>query len=449
MWKKCGIVGLGLLLTVFTWGYWQIDKAYSQFESLLARHQISFRSVDLTLFPQPRLTIVEPQFQLENQPLLFKQVEWRFSPLALLKGQIAFQSINFDQGTFAQGNLHQLNLQLSDLHIPIQQIPSFLVWLRNPLQIDRTLNIDEFKLSVNAQIKQEPNPAQWDIEGKIAAHDGRLHLAKLDANIEFAHPLYLANRQFSLSLGKSTVEKIGENQYHFSLPYTQINQEFFDLRAVLSLVSPDGSSGQANQLDIKGYCQDCQALLIWEKKNHQISSTLSVNGFALESLFKAGKLPVLASGKLKGMATLAIQEGKLHRGEYRLESNKGKLIGLNLLQMVSQFLPIHYDEQALQQKDTETEFEQFKLHLRSEQQQLMLDEIYLRTPQLIASGEGKANLMEMQCDILLNLGVPDEKYQQFSLPIRFFERCDSPRYKIEITRDFRQQIKNLLKDKFR
>lgn len=47
----------------------------------------------------------------------------------------------------------------------------------------------------------------------------------------------------------------------------------------------------------------------------------------------------------------------------------------------------------------------------------------------------------------INLYSNDEKYQDITLPITFFDDCYYPKYKVEINKSLRKQIKNLLKEK--
>ena len=53
----------------------------------------------------------------------------------------------------------------------------------------------------------------------------------------------------------------------------------------------------------------------------------------------------------------------------------------------------------------------------------------------------------MQCDVNLNLRANNEKYQEFVLPLRFFDNCYSPQYEVRFDKDLRNQIKHLIKRK--
>ena len=66
---------------------------------------------------------------------------------------------------------------------------------------------------------------------------------------------------------------------------------------------------------------------------------------------------------------------------------------------------------------------------------------------LLGDGNGQVNLQSMQCDVNLNLRANNEKYQEFVLPLRFFDNCYSPQYEVRFDKDLRNQIKHLIKRK--
>ena len=55
----------------------------------------------------------------------------------------------------------------------------------------------------------------------------------------------------------------------------------------------------------------------------------------------------------------------------------------------------------------------------------------------------------MQCDIRLNIGMSNPKYRELSLPMHFFDTCYSPQYKIEVNKNFREQLKDYIKQRIK
>ena len=76
-------------------------------------------------------------------------------------------------------------------------------------------------------------------------------------------------------------------------------------------------------------------------------------------------------------------------------------------------------------------------------------EIQEKTTALLAEGSGAIDLDNVQCDVNLTLKSTNEKYKKLALPIRFFDSCYSPQYKVNIDQNFRHQLKELIKEKLK
>ena len=101
----------------------------------------------------------------------------------------------------------------------------------------------------------------------------------------------------------------------------------------------------------------------------------------------------------------------------------------------------------MQSKNANTQYEQLSSLISFHQGGLDIEKIKLKLTALQGEGQGKIDLNTMQCDIRLTLS--SEKYSGLALPIHFFDNCTSPQYQIEFNGDFRRQIKNLIKGKWR
>ena len=73
----------------------------------------------------------------------------------------------------------------------------------------------------------------------------------------------------------------------------------------------------------------------------------------------------------------------------------------------------------------------------------------LKTTALLAEGAGAIDLDNVQCDVNLTLRSTNEKYKKLALPIRFFDSCYAPQYKLNIDKNFRHQLKELIKEKLK
>ena len=97
-----------------------------------------------------------------------------------------------------------------------------------------------------------------------------------------------------------------------------------------------------------------------------------------------------------------------------------------------------------------TPYERFESSLSFENHLLKVDKISLKTTALLGEGSGAIDLDNVQCDVNLTLRSTDEKIQKkLALPIRFFDSCYAPQYKLNIDKNFRHQLKELIKEKLK
>ena len=117
---------------------------------------------------------------------------------------------------------------------------------------------------------------------------------------------------------------------------------------------------------------------------------------------------------------LALTNSELTKGEFYFDAKNGEILGLNLLDMAAQYLPINYTSDLTSSRTA-----------------------------LLADGSGAIDLDNVQCDVNLTLRSTNEKYKKLALPIRFFDSCYSPQYKVNIDQNFRHQLKELIKEKLK
>ena len=193
-------------------------------------------------------------------------------------------------------------------------------------------------------------------------------------------------------------------------------------------------------------CRDCTASLAWQqqigKKNQVQFRTMR---FPLQSLLKILKLPVFGEGESEVEAKLLFERLIPQQGKFALNVADGKLRGLNILQLVGQYLPINYDESTL----PDTHFEQFSAIYDWNKTRVLIEKTALRSKDLYITGSGRVNTDDMQCDIRLNIGMSNPKYRELSLPMHFFDNCYSPQYKIEVNKNFREQLKDYIKQRIK
>jgi len=111
--------------------------------------------------------------------------------------------------------------------------------------------------------------------------------------------------------------------------------------------------------------------------------------------------------------------------------------------MAAQYLPINYNSDLTASRNMNTPYERFESSLSFENHLLKVDKINLKTTALLAEGAGAIDFVN------LTLRSTNEKYKKLALPIRFFDSCYSPQYKVNIDQNFRHQLKELIKEKLK
>ena len=149
---------------------------------------------------------------------------------------------------------------------------------------------------------------------------------------------------------------------------------------------------------------------------------------------------------------IAVQfaHSQIINGEFFFDAQNGELLGLNLLDLVGQYLPINWNEAELKEKvGLNTKYDQATGRLRLKGNQLDIEKMSLKNTALLGEGSGVVDLQSMQCSVDLNLQPTDKKYAEFVLPICFFDSCYSPQYEVQFDKNLRSKIKDLIKRKLK
>ena len=198
---------------------------------------------------------------------------------------------------------------------------------------------------------------------------------------------------------------------------------------------------------IKPICTtNCLAVLKFNGIAQQSTVNFSGKNFLTERLLTLLNLPKALTGTTDFNIRLAFNNSELIQGTFDFNARDGEILGMNLLDLATQYWPINYRDD-LSKRRMSTAFERLDSQLSLDNNLLRVNKFNLITPELLGRGNGLINLHTMQCDAILNLSSADEKYKDFTLPIRFFDSCYSPQYKIEFNKFFRKQLKDLLKEK--
>ena len=390
------VLGVGIVaLAIFSFLYIQLYRVQSSIVEQLAQQNIAVQSVNLSLFP--------PALSLEN----IKTTQFSVQKL---EAKLNFLSLFYDNE-----KLHSLNLQK--------------ITLNQNAQNSSNISIDLAPFSLNQLLSKK---VMLSAESHI-----RIELDKpIYGNKTFNFTFNKANLDFSTPKS-ALIQFVDANLNNQPLGYIETHADFTSLR-------------QQMVTYIKPQCDnDCLAILKYQQIDNQSAVNFSGKYFPVKRLFALLNLPEVLSGHADFNIDFTFLHSQLIQGKLNILAQNGEILGVNLLDMVSQYFPINYNGDLLQYKELNTRFEQFYLQLFLQQNQLIAEKIELKTPALLGQGKGIIDLNQMECNVDINLHSTDQRYQNLTLPINFFGNCSSPQYKINFTKKFRHQLIDAIKEKLR
>ena len=386
-------LGVGIVaLAIFSFLYIQLYRVQSSIGEQLAQQNIAVQSVNLSLFP-PALSLKN----IKTTQFSVQELEAKLNFLPLFYGNAKLHSLNLQQITLNQNAQNSANISMDLAQFSLHQLLSQKVIL-----------------------------------------NGESHI-----RIEFNKPIYGKTKTFHFSFHKANLD--------FSTSESALLQ-FVDANLNNQPIGYIETHTAQQQMVtyIKPQCDnDCLAILKYQQIDNQSAVNFSGKYFPVKRLLTLLNMPEMLSGHADFNLDFSFSSSALIQGKLNFLAQNGEILGVNLLDMVSQYFPINYNGDLLQNKELNTRFEQFYLQLYLQQNQLIAEKIELKTPALLGQGKGIIDLNRMECNVDINLHSTDQRYQNLTLPINFFGNCSSPQYKINFTKKFRHQLIDAIKEKLR
>ena len=389
-------LGVGIVaLAIFSFLYIQLYRVQSSIGEQLAQQNIAVQSVNLSLFP--------PALSLKN----IKTTQFSVQKLEA--------KLNFLPLFYGNTKLHSLSLQQ--------------ITLNQNAQNSANVSMDLAPFSLNQSLS------------KKVMLNGESHI-----RIELNKPVY-GNKTFNFTFNKANLDFSKSKSALIQFVDASLNnQPLGYIETHADFTSPR----QQMMTYIKPQCDnDCLAVLKYQQIDNQSAVNFSGKYFPVKRLLTLLNLPEVLSGHADFNIDFTFLHSQLIQGKLNILAQNGEILGVNLLDMVSQYFPINYNGDLLQNKQLNTRFEQFYLQLFLQQNQLIAEKIELKTPALLGQGKGIIDLNRMECNMDINLHSTDQRYQNLTLPINFFGNCSSPQYKINFTKKFRNQLIDAIKEKLR
>ena len=300
----------------------------------------------------------------------------------------------------------------------------FPLFSGNPIL--KEVQITHFKLSEQALNHTNIHGRFTDFSLKNIFNQNIAFKGESAITLSLDKPLYGTNTQYQFAFSKGNINLNHQGKNLIQFVNARLNQQ---------------------QL---GYIETyCLATFKFSHKELQSAVNFSGKNFPMAQLIALLNFPNTLTGNTDFNIQLALTNSELTKGEFYFDAKNGEILGLNLLDMAAQYLPINYNSDLTASRNMNTPYERFESNLSLENHLLKVDKISLKTTALLADGSGAIDLDNVQCDVNLTLRSTNEKYKKLALPIRFFDSCYSPQYKVNIDQNFRHQLKELIKEKLK
>ncbi|WP_099803031.1 hypothetical protein [Pasteurella multocida] len=404
MLKKIAISFCAVIVAIFALAYWQIDRVNAVLTNVLNEKHITFSQLDFTFFPQVEIRLSDVKWQDQQVRSVFAlkvYLQSEFWSLLALEKRV--KTVRFEQMDVWYSGQHEPDL----VGITGEIAGDFLI---------------------------EPNQIQ---------------LANILLKMTFAKPILFNTQQLEIALQKGSIKQHSASDWQVIFDDVKINGEHFVLFTLKATQQPTMLSTVSELHYAHSQSQSQFDLQLFNKVNSTQRVRFVGKNIALAPWQKMLNLPYLLTGEADISGDLVLTDTKTEKGKVAIRMAEGHFNGLNLLDLVTKYLPIHYDEARFNREDLNTSFQHLQSSLSWNATKLNLDTLTFHIDKVRVSGQGAVNLKTMTCDVTLNLGLTSPQYQHFSLPIRFFDSCSSPQYKVEFNQNLRHQLKDLIKEKLR
>ena len=398
--KKIALMTLVVMLAISALFYVQLNKLESAVSTKLAQYETTFHAFNLGILPQPYISFDKVQYNR----ISIEKLTGKFPLSAMLFGDVKLQEIDIQNLKLSENaqNAATIQMRFSDFSLG-------------------NITTDNISLSGDSQIL-----------------------------VELAKPLYGNNRVFNFHFMKGGVQRSEERKLVAYFDHVVLNEEkvgfvktTLDLSQYTKHLTADIDSGCLPNLP-------CTAHLDYVSEPEQSAVAFSARNYPIERLLMWLTFPKTITGSADVEIAVQFAHSQIINGEFFFDAKNGELLGLNLLDLAGQYLPINWNDAELKEKvSLNTKYDQATSLFRLNGHQLDIEKMSLKTTALLGEGKGIVDLQSMQCNVDLNLHPTDEKYAEFTLPIRFFDSCYSPQYEVQFDKNLRSKIKDLIKRKLK
>jgi len=346
--KKIAISLLIVLFAIFAFFYIQLNQLKNSIADHLAQYDIQVNDFSLSLLPQPKVNLSG----LKYHQLSAENIEAKFALFPLFSGNPILEEVQITHFKLSEQALNHTNIHGHFTDFSLKNIFNQNIAFKGESSV--TLSLDKPLYGTNTQYQ-------------FAFSKGNINL----------------NHQ-----GKNLIQFVNARLNQQPLGYIETYVDFSKpVKTVNAYLQPD--------------CQNCLAAFKFSHKELQSAVNFSGKNFPMAQLIALLNFPNTLTGNADFNIQLALTNSELTKGEFYFDAQNGEILGLNLLDMAAQYLPINYNSDLTASRNMNTPYEHLESRLSFENHLLKVDKMNLKTTALLGEGSGAIDLDNVQCvDIL-------------------------------------------------
>ncbi|MDG2942279.1 hypothetical protein [Exercitatus varius] len=450
MMKKLGIGFLVIVFAFLAFVYVQKGKIEQKLTALLQDNRIQVAQSRVNWLPSPAIDLAGVTYLTEDMSFSAERVLLNFSWWGWLFGQSAIADLQLENGK-VRSNLkenfyfQQINAVITPENLKLASLLALSAQYRQGSDFPEKM--PELFINVAALNEQED---KLTFEGALKPISSGLRLNNVKATIQLKKRRLFNAEQILLNWTNGEILRLPQEGYIVNLAGAEFNH--IALNEVNARIQTEPRLNAVVQFP---FISD-KGRLSANLESHSQSTRpepyhlmISAQHLVLADWLKAFNIPDLISGDVSVEADLFSQDALPRHGMITGRVTEGKLKGVGLLALIGQYVPLNYDESELNNKHIETSFDVLETQFRWEPEGIRVDRTQMLHRDFTAKSQGYVDLITGYCDFMTYISSNDERYRALTLPVHFFGDCKSPQYKVKFNRDFRNQLKDFLREKFR